>query len=216
MKKILVIYILELFLVMTAFAQVPKFDLDFETAYNACLKANNALDGGYANVEQLSVASKTLEDLEIEQLLLNQTIGTKQSLKGHFVFTSKFMNECIKNKTVYEMSDEYSKLSQSRSMWPILMETVLVPANSSCIYEIENCNGVTNLGCVAEPSGYFSWSIKTFEYETRSEIKYNDTKDFKKGRRGRRLIVNCDSDYKIQIELINTTSHDCSFCVIIK
>ena len=209
-------YVLQLVFVATTFSQVAKFDLDFDMAYKACLKANNALDGGYANVEQLLAAAKTLEELKIEQLSLNKIIGIKQPLKGHFVFTYMFMNECIKNKIVYEMSDEYAKLGQSRSLWPIRMETVLVPKNSSCIYEIDDCNGITNLGCVAETSGFFSWSIKTVEYETKSEIKYNDTKDFKKGRRGRRLMVNCDNDYKIQIELINTTSHDCSFCIIVK
>lgn len=216
MKKTLIICILQLILVTTAIAQSSNFNLDFDIAYKACLKVNNALDGGFANVEQLLAAAKTLEELEIEQLQLTKITGIKESLKGHFVFTPMFMNECVKNKIVYDIADEYARLSQSRGLWPIRMETILVPANSNCIFEIENCSGITNIGCVAETSGLFSWFVKIIENETKKEKTYYETKDFKKGRRGRRLIVDCEFEYKMQIKLINTTSNDRSFCIIVK
>ena len=64
----------------------------FETVFDACKKACEALDGGFASGEQLLAVSKTLRDAAPIPLTVKQTQGDVLSLKGHLVFDYEFIH----------------------------------------------------------------------------------------------------------------------------
>ena len=78
-----------------------KTTTPFETVFDACKKACEALDGGFASGEQLLAVSKTLRDAAPIPLTVKQTKGDVLSLKGHLVFDYEFIQACVDNETIY-------------------------------------------------------------------------------------------------------------------
>lgn len=86
----------------------------FETVFDACKKACEALDGGFASGEQLLAVSKTLRDAAPIPLTVKQTKGDVLSLKGHLVFDYEFIQACVDNETIYEIADKYAAEARTR------------------------------------------------------------------------------------------------------
>ncbi|MEB3373246.1 hypothetical protein SFC43_07210 [Bacteroides sp. CR5/BHMF/2] len=82
--------------------------------FDACKKACEALDGGFASGEQLLAVSKTLRDAAPIPLTVKQTQGDVLSLKGHLVFDYEFIQACVDNETIYEIADKYAAEARMR------------------------------------------------------------------------------------------------------
>ena len=140
----------------------------FETVFDACKKACEALDGGFASGEQLLAVSKTLRDAAPIPLTVKQTQGDVLSLKGHLVFDYEFIQACVDNETIYEIADKYAAEARTRgdkdSANKVRLDTKMVAAGQTCTFEIPSCSGTSQIGCVAEVNRSFSWKIKTIGY----------------------------------------------------
>lgn len=133
----------------------------FETVFDACKKACEALDGGFASGEQLLAVSKTLRDAAPIPLTVKQTQGDVLSLKGHLVFDYEFIQACVDNETIYEIADKYAAEARTRgdkdSANKVRLDTKMVAAGQTCTFEIPSCSGTSQIGCVAEVNRSFSW-----------------------------------------------------------
>ena len=130
----------------------------FETVFDACKKACEALDGGFASGEQLLAVSKTLRDAAPIPLTVKQTKGDVLSLKGHLVFDYEFIQACVDNETIYEIADKYAAEARMRgdkdSANKVRLDTKMVAAGQTCTFEIPSCSGTARqadlpfyLGC---------------------------------------------------------------------
>lgn len=191
----------------------------FETVFDACKKAREAFEGGFASSEQLLAVSKTLRDAAPIPLNIKQTQGDVLSLKGHLVFDYKFIQACINNETIYDMADEYAAEARMRgdkdSADKVRLDTKMVAAGQTYIFEIPSCSGTSQIGCVAEVNRSFSWKIKTIGYKSKSEREYKCNDSVRKGLPFRKEKVSSDERYKIIISITNKSKRDGSFALIL-
>ena len=173
----------------------------FETVFDACKKACEALDGGFASGEQLLAVSKTLRDAAPIPLTVKQTQGDVLSLKGHLVFDYEFIQDCIDADKIYDIADKYAKEAKERgdkdSANKVRLDTKMVAAGQTCTFEIPSCSGTSQIGCVAELNRSFSWKIKTIGYQSKREREYKCNDSVRKGLPFRKEKVSSDERYKI-------------------
>lgn len=100
-KTIFRVFILLFFSIGGQMSANAQTTTPFETVFDACKKACEALDGGFASGEQLLAVSKTLRDAAPIPLTVKQTQGDVLSLKGHLVFDYEFIQACVDNETIY-------------------------------------------------------------------------------------------------------------------
>lgn len=191
----------------------------FETVFDACKKACEAFDGGFASGEQLLAVSKMLRDTSPTPLTVKQTQGEVLSLKGHLVFDYEFIQASIDNETIYDIADQYAKEARMRSNKgaanKVRLDTQMVAAGQTCIFEIPNCSGTSQIGCVAELNRSFSWEIKTIGYKSKNKQEYKCNDSVRKGLPFRKEKVSSDERYKIIISITNKSKLDGSFALIL-
>ena len=113
-KTIFRVFILLFFSIGGQMSVNAQTTTPFETVFDACKKACEALDGGFASGEQLLAVSKTLRDAAPIPLTVKQTQGDVLSLKGHLVFDYEFIQACVDNETIYEIADKYAAEARTR------------------------------------------------------------------------------------------------------
>ena len=113
-KTIFRVFILLFFSIGGQMSANAQTTTPFETVFDACKKACEALDGGFASGEQLLAVSKTLRDAAPIPLTVKQTKGDVLSLKGHLVFDYEFIQACVDNETIYEIADKYAAEARMR------------------------------------------------------------------------------------------------------
>ena len=113
-KTIFRVFILLFFSIGGQMSANAQTTTPFETVFDACKKACEALDGGFASGEQLLAVSKTLRDAAPIPLTVKQTKGDVLSLKGHLVFDYEFIQACVDNETIYEIADKYAAEARTR------------------------------------------------------------------------------------------------------
>jgi hypothetical protein len=169
-KTIFRVFILLFFSIGGQMSVNAQTTTPFETVFDACKKACEALDGGFASGEQLLAVSKTLRDAAPIPLTVKQTQGDVLSLKGHLVFDYEFIQACVDNETIYEIADKYAAEARTRgdkdSANKVRLDTKMVAAGQTCTFEIPSCSGTSQIGCVAEVNRSFSWKIKTIGYQS--------------------------------------------------
>ena len=175
-KTIFRVFILLFFSIGGQMSANAQTTTPFETVFDACKKACEALDGGFASGEQLLAVSKTLRDAAPIPLTVKQTQGDVLSLKGHLVFDYEFIQDCIDDDKIYDIADKYAKEAKERgdkdSANKVRLDTKMVAAGQTCTFEIPSCSGTSQIGCVAEVNRSFSWKIKTIGYQSKSEREY--------------------------------------------
>ena len=120
----------------------------FATVFDACKKACEALDGGFASGEQLLAVSKTLRDAAPIPLTVKQTQGDVLSLKGHLVFDYEFIQDCIDDDKIYDIADTYAKEAKERgdkdSANKVRLDTKMVAATQP-ICEVPEQLGISKV-----------------------------------------------------------------------
>lgn len=221
MKKetVLRILILMVFLIGCRTSVIAQTMTPFEVVFDACKKVREAFDGGFASSEQLLAASRTLRDADPIPLTIKQVKGDALSLKGHLVFDYEFIEACIDNETIYDIADKYAAEARTRGnkvvTTKVRIDTKMVPACQTYIFEIPSCSGVSQIGCVAEVNRNFSWKIKTVNYKSRSEKEYKCNDNVRKGLPFRREEVRSEERYKIIVSITNKSNNDGSFAIIL-
>ena len=209
MKRLIIFCVI--YLPMAANAQVS----DFKRAYDACVQINLGFDDGFAHNDALEDAAGILQSLQINVLPLQKIAGDEISLNGHIVFTPDFILDCIEDQSIYSMAAEYAKKHKSYRGSTLYMNTIPIKAESTAIYKIHNCQGLLNIGCVAETKGLFSWKLKIEDMKTKITEVYKDNVDEIKGR-----IARCEKIegiyYSVTLEITNTTTADSSYAIIIE
>ena len=113
-KTIFRVFILLFFSIGGQMSANAQTTTPFETVFDACKKACEALDGGFASGEQLLAVSKTLRDAAPIPLTVKQTKGDVLSLKGHLVFDYEFIQACVDDDKIYDIADKYAKEAKER------------------------------------------------------------------------------------------------------
>lgn len=153
-KTIFRVFILLFFFIGGQMSVNAQTTTPFETVFDACKKACEALDGGFASGEQLLAVSKTLRDAAPIPLTVKQTQGDVLSLKGHLVFDYEFIQDCIDDDKIYDIADKYAKEAKERgdkdSANKVRLDTKMVAAGQTCTFEIPSCSGTSQIGCVAD------------------------------------------------------------------
>ena len=212
-KTIFRVFILLFFFIGGQMSVNAQTTTPFETVFDACKKACEALDGGFASGEQLLAVSKTLRDAAPIPLTV------KQTLKGHLVFDYEFIQDCIDDDKIYDIADKYAKEAKERgdkdSANKVRLDTKMVAAGQTCTFEIPSCSGTSQIGCVAEVNRSFSWKIKTIGYQSKSEREYKCNDSVRKGLPFRKEKVSSDERYKIIVSITNKSKRDGSFALIL-
>ena len=203
-KTIFRVFILLFFSIGGQMSANAQTTTPFETVFDACKKACEALDGGFAAPIPLTV---------------KQTKGDVLSLKGHLVFDYEFIQACVDNETIYEIADKYAAEARTRgdkdSANKVRLDTKMVAAGQTCTFEIPSCSGTSQIGCVAEVNRSFSWKIKTIGYQSKSEREYKCNDSVRKGLPFRKEKVSSDERYKIIVSITNKSKRDGSFALIL-
>ena len=201
-KTIFRVFILLFFSIGGQMSANAQTTTPFETVFDACKKACEALDGGFASGEQLLAVSKTLRDAAPIPLTVKQTKGDVLSLKGHLVFDYEFIQACVDNETIYEIADKYAAEARMRgdkdSANKVRLDTKMVAAGQTCTFEIPSCSGTSQIGCVAK-----------------SEREYKCNDSVRKGLPFRKEKVSSDERYKIIVSITNKSKRDGSFALIL-
>ena len=217
MRKIVLI-LLSAFGALTAYSQKTSTDsLSIDAVINACIAMRDAVAKNDSSaIKQSADSLKAAGTATFNSLRCKD--DSIASLNGHLVFDEAFADSLASgNTSVYDKADDMSRSTAHRgqtSDGSILTKTCFVKAGKSIKWSFAS-KGHQELAVVAEAGGLVTMKVHVTN-STGLDIRFDDTKNVKKGMPQRKTTFELPTDRRntVELEIFNCGKKDCSFVVI--
>lgn len=217
MKKIALIILSLLYAVNVSSQEAENECLKIQSVMDVCIAMRDAVAVGdttairQSSLALESVGVRAFNDIEC----LDDSIG---SLNGHLVFDEAFADSLAEGKLhVYDNADEMEKSIRTRGYTTdgrVFTKTCFVKAGKSTKW-VFNSKGYQELAVIAEANGRVTMKIHVTN-SNGLDKRYDDRKLVKIGMNKRQRTFHLPENMKnkVELEVVNCGSEDCSFVII--
>ena len=193
---------------------------DFDNVYEACKLAQTSMSFGTGSQNEIEEAASLLTTLEWAPLILQEVdIKHEASIKNHMVFSPEFLNDVVKERSVYKRAKKYAEEQvSSQRGGDVKLCTKCIRGEGKVVYAIRHRGGSFNVAAVAEVNGMINLSVIVKDEKGNESKPYKINSEEFKGTSCRKLeripIPKGNSIVYITIE--NKSKKDKSIAIIVE
>lgn len=215
MKRLIIILFSSLFSIVS-YAQSE----DFNKVYDACKLAQTSMSFGAGSQNEIEEAASLLTTLRWAPLILQEVdIKHEASIKNHLVFSPEFLNDVVKDRSVYKRAKKYAEEQVATHRGgDVKLCTKCIRGKGKVVYAMRHRGGTLNVATVAEVNGFINLSVIVENKNGNESKTYKINSEEFKGASCRKLdkIHIPKGNSKVYISIENRTSEDKSVAIIVE
>ncbi len=215
MKRLMLVLLCSVFCIVS-YAQSE----DFDKVYEACKLAQTSMSFGTGSQNEIEEAASLLTTLKWAPLILQEVdIKHEASIKNHMVFSPEFLNDVVKERSVYKRAKKYAEEQvSSQRGGDVKLCTKCISGEGKVVYAIRHRGGSFNVAAVAEVNGMINLSVIVKDEKGNESKPYKINSEEFKGTSCRKLerILIPKGNSKVYITIENKSKEDKSIAIIVE